>query len=310
MKRSALASCCMALACACPVQADWSFQAVNPPGAVFTEVFGLNNQGRVAGIGAVPDADIPFIYNSRTRQFTTIAPAPGYFGTALFGVGENDRMVGAVTIDVFGDEAGFIRDKDGTYTVFSHPGSTFTEARAINDAGLVTGYADTPDGYVTGFVYDSRTRAFTDLVPSCFTVAQGINSQGEIVGSAIFNPAFGCPSPDGSLVGTYAWVRSKSAAITFFRVNGSSTVARGINEAGSITGSISLPGGISKGFVTTVAAASAGAVAIADGDLLAFPGHQQTNPEAINDSGAISGITFDPGSATAPFGGFFATMSK
>jgi len=294
-----------------PAQAGWTFQAVNPAGAVFTEVFGLNNQGSVVGVGATSDSDIAFVYNSRTRQFTTIAPAAGFLGTAPFGIVENGRIVGSLTTDTNGDEAGFIREKDGTYTVFSHPGSPFTEPRGINNQGMVTGLAETADGNVTGFLYDSKNGSFTDFVPSCFTVAQGIDSQGVVVGSAIFNPAF-CPSPDGSLVGTFAWLRSRAGNVTFFRVNGRPTTARGISESGLIAGSITLPNGIAKGFVTTIAAASSGSVSIPDADLLAFPGHQQTTPEGITDNGVVSGITldFDPVTGMPTFGGFVATMTR
>jgi len=312
MKSSAGVRSIAALACIAALSAahaDWTFQAVNPPGAVFTEVYGLNNQGQVALNGPSADANGAFVYDVRSRQFTPIAPAAGYLGTALFGIAENGRIAGSVT-DANFIESGFIRAKDGTYSVFSHPGSTFTEPRGINDKGIVVGYADTPEGLVTGFIHDPANGTFTDLIPSCFTVAQGINSQGEVVGSAIFVPPF-CPSPDGSLAGRYGWFRSRSGNVTFFQVNGQSTAARGINEAGFITGYIGLPQNAEKGFVTTISAALGGSVAIADGDLLAVPGHLQTVPEGINDNGVVSGITSDNFAPGLPlFGGFVATPKK
>ena len=58
--------------------------------------------------------------------------------------------------------------------------------------------------------------------------------------------------------------------------------------------------GVTKGFVTSVAAiqASGGVISIADTDLIALPGAVSTAPEAISNSGVIVGQWTDTASTT------------
>src|SRR5258705_120475 len=116
-----------------------------------------------------------------------------------------------------------------------------------------TGFANNDGDIETfvGFIYDPASNTFTDITfpDGFFVFAQGINANGEIVGSVNFSSA-GSAYP-GSPPGRYGYLREPDGSTTLFRVNGLRTAARGINDAGLITGFVNENGG-SKGFVATL----------------------------------------------------------
>jgi hypothetical protein len=184
-----------------------------------------------------------------------------------------------------GPYMGFIFN-GGSYAYFSHPGWPITVARDISNSNLVTGYAqdDTLGGSV-GFIYNPFTSTFTDItIPgSFFTIAQGINDAGQVVGSAVM------------VGGTQAWLREPGGAVTLFQIGGNPTRARGINDVGLITGFMTV-GTVNQGFVGT----SAGY------ETLMVPGSDHTFPEGINNAGQVVGLYYSGGGAMT-IRGFIAT---
>jgi probable HAF family extracellular repeat protein len=273
-------------------QADsYAYTIIDYPGADNTQTFGLNERGMVAGTASSDAGGIPsvaFVYDSKTTVFTPLPTLPGY-GTALVGINENGVGVGSANEIATGVASGMIFDK-GAFTIFSHPGSTSTFARAISNKGLVTGYADRADGKVVGFLYDPATGQFVDFMPSNFTIAQGINDRGDIVGSANLNRDEAYP---GSPPGTYGFLRDKGGVITLFRVNGTSTRARGISSTGVISGFV--PEG---GFVAKLPTGGGfQALTIPDANLVVVPvpGATGISAQGIDNTGRIVGSYNDEG---------------
>lgn len=305
-------------------QADYDFQVINHPGTPYTQVFGVNEQGDVVGNGSFNDGTgpFPFVYASKKGTFTDVANAVGYVNTAVLGISDSGVIVGSVTSFDEPTERGLIRSQNETYTVFSHPdAATFTQARAVNNQGLVTGYRDTlaggggfGDGAAVGFIYNSRTETFTDIdtVPSYFTIAHGINSKGDVVGSSwFFSEDAPCPGAEGEWV-RFGWLRTADGSISYFDVNGwNDTSARGINDAGWIVGWVyDANDGKAKGFkVSGFEVKRHGSpcqsLTVADSDLLEFPGFDYIAPEGITNSGNIVGTVEDLN--TGAFHGFIAT---
>jgi hypothetical protein len=296
----------LGIACAFPAQAAYNYTSIDYPGVDyssggFTQVFGINVAGELVGNAAISgtSANIPFVYNPKTKLFTVL---PNFSSASTASLGIND--FGVVVGGEGALESGFILDK-GAFTIFSHPGSVvFTEARAINDFGLVTGYADT-GANTSGFIYDRRHNSFIDILPSPFTLAQGINIFGQVVGSVTEAAGAACPTcPAGS----YGFLRSWTGAITLFRVNGGATTARGIMDFGRITGRFhDAVANKDRGYVATLARAPGfQSLTIPDRDLLDVPGAVATIPEGINDFGRVAGIWTDGTGATR---GFLATPS-
>ena len=166
-------------------------------------------------------------------------------------------------------------------------------------SSLVTGLrrSDVPfPGSAFGFIYDPRSDTFTDLNPtSFFTIAQGINSKGEVVGSSNFLAADDpCPGL-GNPALRYGWLRATDGTVTYFEVNGSHTSARGISDEGSIVGFIrDFNDGKFKGFKVELDGSQCQSITVAASDLIEFPGAEATFLGGIKNSGAIVGSYDDP----------------
>ncbi len=280
-----------------PAPAGYIYRLLDHPGTAETQVFGVNESGAVVGIGLDGLGGLPFIYSSTQDTLTDVAPAAGYASTGVLDISNPGVMVGSVTSQDLSTRSGFLRDKDGTFTFFSHPDAvSSTLPRGVNSDGLVSGYRDSPDGTV-GFIYDPATETFTDIVPSLFTIAHGINSKGQVVGSAIFFDSDApCDSPDPSSgIERYGWLRAADGSVTYFQINGQRTQTRGINDAGFVVGDFLDPeSGKRKGFTIKLAGGSScELVNVDNSDALEFPGFSLTLPEGIRNSGDIVGIVID-----------------
>lgn len=275
-------------------QGAYDYESINFPGSTFDQVFGINDRGDVVGNGTISPDNIPYVYDSKMGAFTNVAPVAGFDDTAVLGISDNGVLVGSVfdgSVD-----SGLIIDQTGASTVFDHPDAVlFTQARGVNNQGLVTGFRDDANDQFAqenGFIYDSKTGTFTDIVPSIFTIAQGINSRGDVVGNAVFNDAFGAPDPCGSsnTFVRHGWLRTGDGSVTYFSVNGGATSARGITDSGTIAGFVNDPGsGLIKGFVVELDGSQCQSFTIADADLLHFPGAVDTFVGGIKNSGEVVG---------------------
>ena len=235
-----------------------------------------------------------------------MAPLDGYSATAVLGINDPGVMVGSVTSLDETMRSGFIRDRKGNITVFDHPDAvSFTNPRGVNNKGLVTGFRDDLNVINVGFIYDPKSDTFTDLNPtSFFTIAQGINSKGEVVGSSNFIAANDpCPSLGNPFL-RYGWLRATDGTVTYFEVNGSHTSARGINDEGSVAGFFIDPNdGKFKGFKVNLDGSACQSLTVAGGDVLEFPGAEATFLGGITNAGDIVG-SYDDVSNTH---GFIAT---
>ncbi len=296
---------------AAQAQGGYDYESFNYPGSTFDQVFGINNRGDVAGIGFVDPDGIPYVYDTKKGGFTNVTPVAGYDETAVLGISDKGVLVGSVTIfdpnPLLDEVSGLIIDKNGASTVFDHPDAVlFTQARGVNNKGLVTGFRDDANDQFApenGFIYDPKTETFTDIVPSIFTLAHGINSRGDVVGSAVFDGNFGAPDPCGSTdpFVRRGWLRAEDGSVTYFSVNGGATSARGITDSGMIAGFVNDPGsGLIKGFVVELDGSQCQSFAIADADLLHFPGSSGTFVGGIKNSGEVVGGYDDATTGLSP----------
>lgn len=288
--------------CGLPVHAAWQFTSVDFPGAVETNLFGVNDSGDAVGYAfdvLSPEQihPFPFVYDTKNGTYTRLARAFGEeFGT--FGVGINNQgvIVGDFLAPPNGDGHAFVRSKKGVYTEFTRPGSSFTGARGINERGLITGYAD-DGGFLIGFIYDPASNTYVDLLPSPETVAHSINNRDDVVGSVLLDAGVACAQCP---VGFYGFLRTAGGVFTFFRVNDSDTRARGLSDSGIIAGQVDTDTGV-KSFVTRVQGLPYEAITIPDASLLEFPGMAYTIAEGINNKGDVIGVYLDADFASHGF---------
>lgn len=272
----------VAIGCSISARADYQFRVFDYPGAVATQLWGINNSGQVVGNAFFADDSLlSFVYDSRKGGITDLSNVPD--NSNFIGINESGTMVGAVSDAAVTYEHGVILDKKGNATTFVHPAPlTNTVARAVGPSGLVTGYAyDDVDS--TGFIYDPKSNTFIDFLPSALTIAQGINGRGDVVGGIVTAP-----------FDRLGFLRDSSGNISLFKVDGHRTRARGINDSGQIVGFMDTSSGV-QGFVGTL---SGGFTPVN------VPGATDTLPQGIANSGAIVGQYFDADGNTH---GFIAT---
>jgi hypothetical protein len=207
--------------------------SIGPPGVAF----GINDKGQVALNSA--DGTKAGIY--RNGIFTLLpAPPPGYKVNVVLGINNSGIIVGGAYPPTDPThEQGFVLI-GSKYTFFSRPGWNNTEARAIANSGLITGYSATDDLSTTaGFIYSPATRTFTDATPpgsgAGFSVTQGMNAAGRISGDGR-STEFGRYAfvwQQGTL-GT--GVRAREPFLARVKIADSNSAARGINDAGVIVG--------------------------------------------------------------------------
>jgi len=218
-----------------------------------SQAFGLNDKGQVAVTSA--DGSKTGIY--RRGIFTPLpSPPAGYNVSAALGINNAGAIVGsAFPASDPSHEQGFILI-GSSYTFFSRPGWDNTEARAISQSGLVTGFSyDDAFTVFSGFVYDPPAGSFTDATPpgsgAGVSITQGMNADGRITG-------------DGRLpgLGRYAFVWQQGTLVkgklelapflTRFKIADVNSAARGINDAGVIVGftssGVGFVGSDSRGF--------------------------------------------------------------
>lgn len=285
----ALMACGLLLVSA-SAQADYVFTTVDYPGATFTDVRGLNNDGAIVGYANAGGSNFGFLYSGGT--FSPLPPAPGGLVAIAHGINDSGAIIGSMGPADNSYATGFVLSA-GVYSFFTYPSRTHTYARSINAAGVITGYAEDVDAMGVssnnvGFIYTPATGTFTDIVipGSFFTIAQGINSAGQVVGSAVVAG------------GAQAFLRDPgTGALSYFRIDGLATRARGINDTGLITGFHTDASGVTSAFVGN----SSGF------QLLRANPSVDTIGEAINDSGQISGLFFDPAARGTTTHGFIAT---
>ena len=271
------------------------------PGSTITTGFGINARLQVAG-GA---DQVGFIYDFVHKTFSVLPPGPSGLLAGPIGLNDLGISVGTLADTSSGNiVTGFVFN-GSSYTLLDH--GSGTEGRGINNAGFITGFTDSGEDSTTAWLYDPRPNTIIDVtVPGPIKVLQGINSAGDMVGSVRGAP------PDeifpGSVLGAYGFVRTLSGSITFFRINGRSTRARGINDLGQVVGSFDDVDGISKGFITT--APSGGGyvnVAIPASEYLVAPGYAVFS-NGINNAGFISGLLTDASGTTVR--GFVAAKAN
>ncbi len=264
--------------------ATYVYNTITYPGAVFTDVRGLNNDGQIVGYASLDGVNF-FAFSYDGGVYAAL-PAT-VFPVSAHGINDSGVIVGSANAGV-GPVQGFLFNA-GSYAFFSRPGWENTWGRMINDAGLITGYStDALGGTTAGFIYDPFTSTYTDISPagSLFTIAQGINAAGQVVGSAIL---------PGS--GANAFLREPDGTITLFQIGSAPTRARGINDTGLITGFMNV-GPVVQGFV-----GNSGGF-----QTLMFPGADGTFPEAINNAGQVAGLYHTGGGTVTR--GFIATPAS
>jgi hypothetical protein len=197
-----------------PANAEYSFQLVVPPEAGFTQTFGINEDGIVAGIAEIDGTLFSFTYDMVSGEYTTIGSAFSVLEISNSGV-----MVGHV------DNVCTIRDKKGNFTNLFPPSwdeNSECFARGVNSKNKVSGFVVDEFNVWSGFVYNSKKDTYEEFLPSLQTIAHAINGPGQNAGSTFLdeNGAY-----EGSVAGRYGYLRQTDGYFKYFEISQSDPVA-------------------------------------------------------------------------------------
>ena len=242
---------------------EFAFTTFDVPGAISTELHGINDVGQIVGSYRTSTDSIlhGFLYDG---MFTTIDVPPLVPGlpavdTVLSGINNNGQIVGTYFEANFSNPHAFELDNRG-FTVLDLPNHGYGGANNINDSGQIVGYFY--DGSARGFLGDTHGAMTAITIPGLgMTQARAINNLGQIV-----------------LVGdTYDGFLYANGGFSAIHFPGArNTYLDGINDAGQIVG-------LSSGLFDPVNGFSP----------IVVPGTLSAIPSDINNFGQIVGTFRD-----------------
>lgn len=295
--------------------------------AAFTQLWGNNDNGKVVGIASMsgdPAATFSFVYDPAVGAFTALPPPPLGAATdyGVISINDADAVSGSYFDGV--TERGFV-ERAGAYSYYSYPGYPNTEGgrtvgnpTAAHPQGLIVGFAfddlaPDPLARYVGFAYDPVTTNFAALPtpPSVFTIAQGLNIAGQIVGH-VTQPGVARPAAFQGFLYTPTTPGEPllGGTVTTFQIGGFGTKARGINDHGLLAAAVNdVPGtGTTHAYVGTAIGPTPGYQRIempaVTGGPCADGGWPLAFPEGLNNKGQVTGLYMDSTCAAA---GFIAT---
>ena len=211
----------------------------------------INDRGQIFGVSYTSDVPNPFTGIPTVDAFLyekgKMTDIPDGFGGTLvspLGVNNHGELVGNASFAGDVTSAPFLWSK-GEFINLGTFGGTFGDAVSINDAGVITGHAGTPDSAVHGFLW--KKGVLTDIGTvdgdDC-SEGWSINSANQIVGRS-----FAC---DGSVAHAFLWENGKIFDLNSLISDGSDLqliVAGNINNNGEIAGIGVLPSGDQHAFL-------------------------------------------------------------
>jgi len=170
-----------------PPYGQSNYQAENYPGAVQTQVTGINNRDQPDTAGFYVDKSGNtygfLLFNGVYKSYKN--PQTTGNVNQLLGVSDTGIGVGFYT-DSDGINHGYtVSHANGKFADVSPPGGTNVTASGINRLGDVTGFYTAPSGEVVGFVRASGTYSQFSFPGALATTPFGISHSQTIVGSYV-----------------------------------------------------------------------------------------------------------------------------
>jgi probable HAF family extracellular repeat protein len=210
---------------------------------------GINTSGAVVGQGSLTRSSFhAFLYAN--GQMVDLGP-PGAFQASAVAINDSGEIVG--NYYTAPGNAGAFLYANGKFTNLGvPPGASATSAFAINSTGQVVGAI-----YLSGTVHAgmSSNGAWTDLggVTGAATHATGINTAGEVVGTAIFPQTSYHPPKPGKHVGLIFRAGAVIDLNTLIPPNSGFIItdAIAINDAGEVLGNATNTSGSKRAVLLT-----------------------------------------------------------
>jgi uncharacterized membrane protein len=214
------------------------FTTIDFPGAASTSGLGVNNRGDVVGI-YTDDTGTFHGFTFAQGNFISI-DVPDSLFTFPIGINDKGQIVGEYQSAVDQGFHGFLLENGNFTTIDQGPGTGLfasTDAVGINNQGEIAGDFFDPNTF-RGFAGKKSIFQAFDVPGQGDTLPDGINAQGDIVGSYA----------DINLI-THGFLRVKDTFSTIAYPGANATFALGINAPGLIVGGYEGPNGAFHSFL-------------------------------------------------------------
>ncbi len=155
---------------------------IDYPGSSYSAVYGINERGTMIGIfsdahGAAQG------YLLDNGNFTPLV-AEGMTNIVPYSINARGDVVGQLTTTNDGVAHGFLRTREGVYTLLDAPGALAgtTTAISINDLGRILGFYSLADGSYHGFLKARNEFLPLDYPGEAVSIPQTINDFQRVVG--------------------------------------------------------------------------------------------------------------------------------
>lgn len=221
-----------------------TFTPENFPGAVQTQVVGINGAGETVGF-FIDTAGVNHGFTDIGGIFTSVSNPMTTTVTQLLGVNDSGRAAGYWT-DAAGNFHPFTW-VPGTFTAITVPGQVSAQATDINNKGWVTGFNMTSATTSQGFLDIGGLFTFLQFPGSVSTQALGLNNDGEVVGSYV---------DSGGVTHGFTYNINTKVYTSVDAPGSTGTIINGVNDEGSLVGFFTtgaIVGGVTvtDGFVAT-----------------------------------------------------------
>lgn len=253
-----------------------SMQDIGTLGGTWTVVTGLNDAGQVAGFSYFPNGSTYRGFVWSTRSGMRALGALNGFGTSTAVAINNLGQVAGNSTSATNIHAYRWSSAEGMADIgtFTNSGSSFTNATAINNVGLVVGWGDAADLNGHAFAWTPRA-GLIDLGtlggPTSF--AAGVDANGQVVGSSMI------PSRRNR---AFIWTRGGGMR-DLGTAGGVESFGNAISQNGQVIGGIDFADGSRRGFSWTRASGMTG--------IGTLGGKRGTAVNALNNKGQVIGLS-------------------
>jgi uncharacterized membrane protein len=164
---------------------DDTYTTLDYPGAIFTNATGINARGEIVGrwtdANGINHAYVRTPHGLYIGFDPAVPCVPGTSPTVAHGVNDIGEIMGRC-FDASVKELGWLRRRDGTFTILDDPSYLTVDAWTANNRGLVGGDYTDVAGFVHGYLWTEVTGFLTVDVANNQTGIRSINERGDVTG--------------------------------------------------------------------------------------------------------------------------------